>query len=168
MFYSRENQAILILPNYTLPPFFFCINVYYRFPYITVLLHKFCRLQQYKGGALIADEELFLFKSPITMEKEMSSLLKSEVAVPLDPLDMDIIDENDTDGTESVASKEKHLTSSVRNSLKSLISQPVLKDARGRATVREDEVVRALWKLRDQLLESTCNVSSEKEYIGLL
>ncbi|CAD6186179.1 unnamed protein product [Caenorhabditis auriculariae] len=57
---------------------------------------------QYKLHPIVPDDELFIFKTPIAMEKDMSPLLKNEGALPLDALD-DLLDD-DTDGSESVAS----------------------------------------------------------------
>lgn len=47
----------------------------------------------------------------------MSPLLKNDVAVPLDPLDIDMLDENDTDGSESVSSAKVGLLISLVNGL---------------------------------------------------
>uniref|UniRef100_A0A0K0DFJ3 HMG box domain-containing protein n=1 Tax=Angiostrongylus cantonensis TaxID=6313 RepID=A0A0K0DFJ3_ANGCA len=41
-------------------------------------------------------------------------------------------------------------------------------ESRGRPITKEEDVVRALWRLRDELLESTCNLSVEKEFVGVL
>lgn len=41
-----------------------------------------------------------------------------------------------------------------------------LQESRGGRPVREDEVVRALWRLREELLEST--VAVERDYAGVL
>ncbi|VDO63669.1 unnamed protein product [Heligmosomoides polygyrus] len=60
------------------------------------------KFKQYKGAHL-PDAELFIFKTPIVMEKEMSPLAHNGSTGPSE-LDMEL-DENDTDGTESTASK---------------------------------------------------------------
>nr|CDJ80411.1 Bromodomain and Bromo adjacent region and High mobility group and Zinc finger domain containing protein [Haemonchus contortus] len=66
------------------------------------------KFKQYKGARL-PDAELFIFKTPITMEKEMSPLVHNGSNGPSE-LDMEL-DENDTDGAESTASKVSGLMS---------------------------------------------------------
>lgn len=63
---------------------------------------SFRKMRTYTLDRSIPDEEFFIFKQPINMDKEMSPLLKCEGAVPLDNLDE--LMEDDTDG-ESVVSK---------------------------------------------------------------
>ncbi|KAJ1355467.1 Protein polybromo-1 [Parelaphostrongylus tenuis] len=60
------------------------------------------KFKRYKGAHL-PDAEVFIFKAPITMEKELSPLVRNGSTGPSE-LDMEL-DENDTDGTESTASK---------------------------------------------------------------
>ncbi|CAB3407587.1 unnamed protein product [Caenorhabditis bovis] len=60
------------------------------------------KLKNYRLHLSIPNEELFLFQKPIVMEKEMSPLVKNDGAMPLDQLD-ELMDD-DTDGSESVAS----------------------------------------------------------------
>ncbi|KIH62927.1 hypothetical protein ANCDUO_06783 [Ancylostoma duodenale] len=60
------------------------------------------KFKQYKGAHL-PDAEVFIFKTPIVMEKEMSPLARNGSNGPSE-LDMEL-DENDTDGAESTASK---------------------------------------------------------------
>ncbi|VDO49624.1 unnamed protein product [Haemonchus placei] len=43
-----------------------------------------------------------------------------------------------------------------------------IRESRGRPIAREEDVVRALWRLRDELLESTCNMSVERDVGGIL
>lgn len=48
------------------------------------------------------------------------------------------------------------------------LSDLLLQEARGRPITREEDVVRALWRLREELLGSTCNLAVERDYAGVL
>ena len=41
-------------------------------------------------------------------------------------------------------------------------------DAVGRNVVPEEDVVKALWRLRDQMLESSLGMAVERDYNGIL
>ncbi|CAI5439479.1 unnamed protein product [Caenorhabditis angaria] len=68
------------------------------------------KLKHFRLVQSIPNEELFYFKQSIIMEKEPSPLVKTEAVghIPLDHLD-DMLDD-DTDGTESIASSNQQTT----------------------------------------------------------
>ncbi|KAK6728994.1 hypothetical protein RB195_006197 [Necator americanus] len=71
----------------------------------------------------------------------------------------------------SVSKWDASLTTNPRNAQPNAARPPPthwIRESRGRPVAREDDVVRALWRLRDELLESTCNMSVEREFAGVL
>ncbi|CAI4231619.1 unnamed protein product [Auanema sp. JU1783] len=63
------------------------------------------RFKVYKNGSRVVDAEVYRFKTPITMEKEISPLLKNDIGG--DALDIDMIDDTESDGAESSTSNTK-------------------------------------------------------------
>ncbi|WKX90196.1 hypothetical protein Q1695_009217 [Nippostrongylus brasiliensis] len=71
----------------------------------------------------------------------------------------------------SVSKWDASLSTNPRNAQPNAARPPPthwIREARGRPIAREDDVVRALWRLRDELLQSTCNVSVERDFAGVL
>ncbi|VDM60949.1 unnamed protein product [Angiostrongylus costaricensis] len=71
----------------------------------------------------------------------------------------------------SVSKWDTSLSTNARNAQPNAARPPPthwIRESRGRPITKEEDVVRALWRLRDELLESTCNLSVEKEFVGVL
>ncbi|KAJ1355466.1 Protein polybromo-1 [Parelaphostrongylus tenuis] len=71
----------------------------------------------------------------------------------------------------SVSKWDASLNTTARNAQPNAARPPPthwIRESRGRPVTREEDVVRALWRLRDELLESTCNLSVDKDFVGVL
>ncbi|KAK6057678.1 HMG box [Cooperia oncophora] len=71
----------------------------------------------------------------------------------------------------SVSKWDASLSTNPRNAQPNAARPPPthwIRESRGRPVTREEDVVRALWRLRDELLESTCNMSVERDVGGVL
>lgn len=71
----------------------------------------------------------------------------------------------------SVSKWDASLSTNARNAQPNAARPPPthwIREARGRPITREEDVVRALWRLREELLGSTCNLAVERDYAGVL